>query len=495
MRQLRPALIALGVLGAIALLLWLVSTLATLYAGVSTLSPWLAQLITVLLAMLLIGAVGVLAYYGWLFLRPRQARPLPPPPETPTEAAAATLAGVEQQTAQIQDEIARQALQARSQQLSASFRQSAYRIVLFGSGSVGKTSLANALMGEIAGETGATKGTTTAEQTYRLAVEGLNRDIWLIDSPGILTVEPPDQEARTRQLATEADLLLYVIDNDLHRAEYEAIYALLQLGKRSLLVLNKTDLYTPTELEQILTRLRERLNGVLAPADVVAIAARPPALFVKDNDWITPEPNITDLVDRIIAVLRTEGEDLIADNLLLQSQRLSQDTRALLAAQRQQQADAVVDRYQWIGAGVLAATPLPVVDMLATAAINTQMVVELGRVYGVAVSIEDARALATSLAKTMASLGMVKGALKLLTLGLQANIATAVAGKLIQGVSAAYLTRIAGKSFITYFQQNQDWGDGGIQTVVEKQYQLNRREAFVKAFVQSAVDRLAEKLV
>ncbi|MEO0540949.1 MAG: GTP-binding protein, partial [Cyanobacteria bacterium P01_A01_bin.105] len=435
MRGLRPVWVALGVLGAVALLLWLVSTLAALYGGVSTLSPGLAQGVTVLVLLLLAAAIGVLAYYGWLFLRPRRSRPLPPPPDTPRSAAAANLAAVAQQTAQIQDEIARQALQARSGELSDSLRQSAYRMVLLGGGSVGKTALANALMGEMAGAVGAIRGTTSTDQTYRLTVAGLNRDVWLTDSPGLLTVSSAEQDAQTRQLATAADLLLYVVDNDLHRADYEVLVALLQLGKRSLVVLNKADRYAPDEVEAILGRLRERLAGVLVPQDVVAIAAAPQPIPLNDDDWFTPDPDITDLVDRIVATLRTEGEDLIADNLLLQSQQLSQAARQALTTQRQQQADAVIDRYQWIGAGVLAATPLPVVDLLATAAINTQMVVELGKVYGVDVSIEDARTLATSLAKTMASLGMVKGALKLLTLGLQANLATAVAGKLIQGVS------------------------------------------------------------
>jgi len=38
-------------------------------------------------------------------------------------------------------------------------------------------------------------------------------------------------------------------------------------------------------------------------------------------------------------------------------------------------------------------------------------------------------------------------------------------------VSAAYLTRIAGKSFIEYFRNNQDWGDGGITEVVRAAFQ------------------------
>jgi len=196
------------------------------------------------------------------------------------------------------------------------------------------------------------------------------------------------------------------------------------------------------------------------------------------------------LIERITTILRREGRDLIAHNLLSQSQQIGEEARFVLAGERSQQADSIVDRYQWIGAGVLAAMPLPGVDMLATAAVNTQMVVELGRVYGIEMSIEEAKPLAVSLAKTMAALSLAKGAMKLLSVGLQVNPATAVASKLVQGASAAYLTRIAGKSFITYFQANQDWGDGGIQAVVEQQYQLNRRDEFVKQFLRSAVEKL-----
>jgi len=50
-------------------------------------------------------------------------------------------------------------------------------------------------------------------------------------------------------------------------------------------------------------------------------------------------------------------------------------------AQRRRQAKKVVERFQWIGAGVVSVT-LPVVDLLATAAVNAQMVVEIGRIYG-----------------------------------------------------------------------------------------------------------------
>jgi uncharacterized protein (DUF697 family) len=131
-----------------------------------------------------------------------------------------------------------------------------------------------------------------------------------------------------------------------------------------------------------------------------------------------------------------------------------------------------------------------VVDLLATAAINAQMVVELGRVHKVDLSIAEGKELAYALARTLTGLGIVKGAMNLLALGMQTTIATAIASRGVQGVSAAYLTRIAGKSFVEYFQHNQDWGDGGIGEVVQQQFQITRREQFVREFITDAIAHL-----
>ena len=94
----------------------------------------------------------------------------------------------------------------------------------------------------------------------------------------------------------------------------------------------------------------------------------------------------------------------------------------------------------------------------------------------------------------MASLGIVKGALELFATALQFNLGTVIVGKAIQGVTAAYLTRIAGKSFIEYFRHDQDWGDGGMTEVVQRQFHLNRKDEFVKAFVQEAIERVVKPM-
>lgn len=482
-------------------MLWLIDSLSRL-GQTCFFSPVLCNLLLLLLIALLLVLIGTVVYYvlaiqrGENRTRRQQRRSQPPEiPEAKTEAAEETLRAVRQQLAQIQDEVARQALLSRSREIEAYLAQGEIQVVIFGTGSAGKTSLVNAIFGRIMGKVDAAMGTTEVGETYSLKLKGLERRILITDTPGILEagVAGTEREQLARQLATEANLLLFVVDNDLRRSEYEPLLALVEIGKRSLIVLNKTDLYPEEDIEKILARLRERVRGFISPTDVIAIAANPQPVTLENGEF-QPEPDITPLLRRMAAVLRAEGEDLVADNILLQSQRLGEQARKLIDTQRRRQADKVVERYQWIGAGVVLVTPLPLVDLLATAAVNAQMVVEIGKIYGCELNLERGRELALSLGKTLASLGIVKGAFQLLSTALELTIPTFVIGRAIQAVTAAYLTRIAGKSFIEYFRHDQQWGDGGITEVVQQQFQLNRRDEFIQEFVKQAIARVIKPL-
>ena len=498
----RLVTLIVGLILILGLSLWLVDSLSRLYWQLSY-SPLLGNLLLFLLVILIAGLIAAFVYYVVELRagekRSRSSRKQLPKikvPEVKSEAASSTLQAVRQQVSQIQDEVTRQALLSKSREIEANLARGEIQVVVFGTGSAGKTSLVNAVMGRMVGKVSAPMGTTVVGETYCLRLKGLERKILITDTPGILEagVAGTEREQLARELATAADLLLFVVDNDLRRSEYEPLQALAGIGKRSLVVLNKTDLYTDEDKESILARLRQRVRGFISTNDVVAIAANPQTVELEGGEIFQPETDILPLMRRMAAILRAEGEDLVADNILLQSMRLGEEARKLIDVQRRRQADKIVDRFQWIGAGVVSVTPLPVVDLLATAAVNAQMVVEIGRVYGCELNMERGRELALSLAKTIASLGIVKGALQLLTTALQLNVGTFIIGRAIQGVTAAYLTRIAGKSFIEYFRHNQDWGDGGMTEVVQRQFQLNRRDEFIKAFIQEAIARVVKPL-
>jgi small GTP-binding protein len=473
------AVLPYGLVGPVALLL--VAVVAALLAQLAW--PWL-QLIRP-------GGSGRRAPRG-----DGQGKRPPDPPSSRREAAARNLDAIDQTLERVRDGIARQALEDERQRMARELERGDLVIVVFGSGSAGKTSLIRALLRELVGRVGAPMGSTTEARRYRLRLRGLARAVWLVDTPGILEAGSSgrEREQAARRQASQADLLILVVDGDLRASEAEVLRSLGSMGKRLLLVLNKCDLRGELEEERLLALLRRRAEGLVAAEDVIAASAAPQSVAMPGGRPLQPEPEVQPLLRRLAAVLHADGEELIADNLLLQCRHLSEASRELLARQRRGDAEAVVERYMWIGAGVVAVTPLPGLDLLGAAAVNAQMVVELGRTFGVTLSRETAQDLALSVGRTLAALGVVKGGVGLLSAALSVNLPALVVSRALQAVSAAWLTRVAGASFITYFERDQDWGDGGMQEVVQRHYDLNRREGALQRFLQEALSRVVEPL-
>jgi uncharacterized protein len=480
--------------GAIAcLLLWLINSIYSLYIAIQI--PWLANtLLIAILALILVG-MGLLIYYGG-FWRPKAKTQIPKIPTDRPAAAELNLQATQQQVAQIQDEVARQALQVESVRMEESLRRGPIEVIIFGTGSVGKTSLINAMVGDIVGEVGATMGTTTTAVTYTVNLRGLQRQIVLIDTPGILEAGMAGTERGriAREQAAAAALILFVVDDDLRQSEMDPLLALAAIGKRSLLILNKADRLTESDRTTILDKLRQRVKTVIKPQDVIAISANPNPVRLEDGSTHQPPVDIALFLQHFAKILRASGEDLVAENILQQSQQLGQAARSLIDEERQQQAERIISKYQWIGAGAIALNPLPIVDLLAAAAINVQMIIDLGKVYGCQLTKENAKELALSLGKTVTGLGILRGSIELITTALKLTVATYILSKAIQGITTAFLTRIAGNSFVEYFRRNQDWGDGGITEVVREQFQLVQQDRFVKIFMQEAIRKVVNPL-
>lgn len=494
------------------LFLAILERLVQIYGFFAAISPWLAiAVVLVLIAgcgATIFFAARTLGYLGSNKSTKNKERVLPLVSEDKAEAADQNLQTLQRQVEQIQDEVARRSLQAQSESLRQSLVTREYKVAIFGTGSAGKTSLANALLDaqisdqnnqsveqtqEHLGEVAATMGTTLFGEIYsQVNLVGFDAPLQLIDCPGILEAGQAgaNREEMARTLVMDADLLLFVIDQDLTQSEFLTLSALVELGKRSLLVFNKTDLFTKADVQEITASLQARTESFLNAADVVAIAARPARVKLEDGQQITPKPKLNPLLQRMQEILTQDGEELVADNILWRSQQLGEAARNLIQAQRTAQSEKLIERYQWLVVGAVFSMPLPVVDMLATAAINAQMVMELAKVYGCEISLEQGKELAGSLSKTMASLGIVKGVVRIMTAAISITVVGYLLRATVQAITAAYLTRIAGYSFMAYFSQNQDWGDGGMAEVVQQQFQLNRRDQFVKLFIQEAMSRV-----
>ena len=217
---------------------------------VATGSPGLARLVIIGILGVFALLMGALAYFVlsvWRGRRQKKKRQKSVSlPASKSEAVSENLRSIRHQMNQLQDEVARQSLLSQSKHLETSIDRQELKIVVFGTGSAGKTSLVNALVGRMEGRVSPTIGTTTVRvKRIFFQLQELDQSLLITDTPGLLEVGTAgtQREKAARKLATEADLLLFLVEGDLTDSEYRALRSLLEMGKRLLLVFNKTDRY------------------------------------------------------------------------------------------------------------------------------------------------------------------------------------------------------------------------------------------------------------
>ena len=259
--------------------------------------------------------------------------------------------------------------------------------------------------------------------------------------------------------AKETDLVLFVTAGDLTNSELESIQALLKAGYRTQVVLNKQDQLLPLDSASVVQRIQTRMENL--GVEVSAIAADPKPILVrrhKEDGEIEefteqPQPQLKKLTESLKNLVQNESEQLVMTTALRQAKALRTEAQQMLNAHRRTKAMPIVENMQWIAAGSAFASPLPSIDLLASTAINAQMVVDLGALYGQRFSMEQAKAAARTLAELLVKLGLVELSTQAFGSLLKTHAATYVAGGALQGVSAAYLTRMVGISLIDFFEE------------------------------------------
>jgi small GTP-binding protein len=430
-----------------------------------------------------------------------------PDPEGLVQAAQAQARRAEDFIARVGDTSRRSELTRELSELQAESLERAdnLNVVVFGSGSAGKTSLISALLGRSAGAIEAVMGTTRHGESHTYELKGVEGTVYLTDTPGLgeASSEGKARENEARALAARADLLLFVVDHDLIRSEYEPLVELARLGKRSIVVLNKKDRFPDEDLAAILAKLRQRLSGVVDPADIVAIAAapRPIPLRVQRPDGTTEttleleHPDIADLRKRIAQVLKRDGRLLHVANLLVRGRILEQEAQDQLAWEKQQKALAAVEHFQWLTAGTVFANPIPALDILAGGAVQLEMISELARVHGVVLSPGQIRTLAAQMVQALLKLGLIETATSLIAGVFKRTVVGFAAAGAVQAVAMAYLTKVSGKAFIDYFHQGQSWGKDGVNGTVLRQFELNSRTDFLQDFVKQVTERVLRTVI
>jgi len=407
-------------------------------------------------------------------------------------AAKKSLRSINQIIYQIENKVNIEIINCEKSKIEKQLNSADYNVILFGAGSCGKTSLARGILKNIVGEISPTIGTTKKSNIYKINIPFLKRNVNIIDTPGLFeaSIEGERREEKTIKKASKSDLIIFVIDQDLNKYELYLIQQLSKIGKSIIIALNKCDLRSKNQNESIKRNIYNLIKEFSANTKIIFTTASPQTIANEGSYPKKQEINVDNLFNAIIDILDKNGEDLLADNILFQCNKLGLISKDIINNQRNISSKNLINRYSWITSGVIFITPLPGIDLLATSVINIQMIIEISKIYGAKLRRERAAELTKSIVKVLATLGVVKSGINIFTNSLSTNFTTSFITKSVQSITAAWIIRIVGLAFIQYFEKNQSWGDGGIQETVQNLYEINKREDILKDFLKEALQKI-----
>ncbi len=307
-------------------------------------------------------------------------------------------------------------------------------------------------------------------------------------------------EAGEKSEVNQSDFILFLTNGDLTDSEFQTLQQLKAANQPAMLVFNKQDQYLPDERQSVLLSLKQRMQG-----NVVATAVSPLPTKVRKHqedgsvqEWMEqPAPDIQDLTQQLNEIVAQQRQQLVWTTTMRKAKLLKADAKKLLNGVRCDRATPIIEQYQWIAAAAAFANPVPALDILATAAINAQMVMDLGGIYQQKFSLEQAQTVAGAMGSLMLKLGLVELSTKAVSTVLKSNAVTFVAGGVVQGLSAAYLTRVASLSLIEYFEQQEIAlnSEGGfnldkLRQTLQNVFVQNQQIGVLQGFVKQGVKRL-----
>ncbi|MBD2185329.1 DUF697 domain-containing protein [Planktothrix sp. FACHB-1355] len=384
--------------------------------------------------------------------------------------------------------------------------RSVVQIAVFGMVGRGKSSMLNALVGEKVFETGPIHGVTrTSErvnwcysretvgnnnsEVLRVAFPGNgNSQVELIDTPGLDEVDGETRAALARDVAKQADLILFAIAGDMTKVEHEALSELRKAGKPMLLVFNKIDQYPEVDRMAIYEKIRDdRVRELLSPDEIVMAAASPlVAEAVRRSDGslgvqLKPgAPQVEDLKLKILEILHREGKSIVALNSMLYADEVNEQILQRKMAIRDSSANRIIWNATITKAVAIALNPVTAIDLLSGAVIDVALILTLSKLYGIPMTQQGAVSLLQKIALCMGGLSASE---LVATLGLSSlksllGLAAPVTGGVSLGAYVSVAITQAGVAGVSsygigqvtkaYLANGASWGPDGPKAVVSR---------------------------
>jgi uncharacterized protein len=385
--------------------------------------------------------------------------------------------------------------------------QTIVRIAVFGLVSRGKSAILNALIGEKLLETGPLNGVTQQPRVIRWTPQGglvpvgqaivphgsSKVQMELIDTPGLDEIDGQARADMAREVAEQADLILFAISGDITRTEYKALCDLRQAQKPLILVFNKIDLYPDQSRQAIYENLQqlgartgssEQLQQLLTADEIVMVAAEPAPVQLRveypdgrvSYEWETLPPQIDELKAKILTILNREGRSLLALNALTQARTAETRIATAIVELRDAEAEALIWKFTRYKAAAIALNPIALIDLIGGVASDLAMIRALAKLYGLPITnYEASKLLKTILISSGTLLLGELGSGVLLGIGKSATALTDTSPgwsayfgvAAVQAGIAGYGSYAIGRAAQAYLEQGCTWGAQGASTVIQ----------------------------
>ena len=245
------------------------------------------------------------------------------------------------------------------------------RIGAYGKSGVGKSSVLNSLLDKDIFKVDIINGSTREIQAEELAIEDqMLKSIMFIDSPGFdfCNIKFPKKIYSTINFS---DLILFVVAGDINRNEVSEINSFIKDGKKIIIILNKIDLFKKNELEEIIANINSKLPKEL----------NIPIIINNKN-------NVKNYITKII---NQYGEKLLILNSLQLADKLFLKIKEQRLKKRQKLAQSTIGKFSTIKASAVALNPFIFFDVAGSFALDTALISELSKIYGLNLKGESTR--------------------------------------------------------------------------------------------------------
>ncbi len=245
------------------------------------------------------------------------------------------------------------------------------RLGAYGKSGVGKSSVLNSLLKKNIFKTDIINGTTREikAEEWKFKDPSLN-SVELLDSPGFdfCDIKFPD---KVYSSINHSDLILFIISGDLNRNELSEINSFIQDGKKIILILNKIDLFNRIELKEIIENINFKLPKEL----------NIPLIINHENN----------LKNYMTKIINQHGEIFLTLNSLQSADKLFLMIKEQRLKRRQKLAQSTIGKFSTIKASTVALNPFILFDIAGSFALDTALISELSKIYGLNLKGESTR--------------------------------------------------------------------------------------------------------